>query len=137
MGPCQLHFRGLGHPSVAFWPLWVPRLMSGSHAVSLFGDFDSLWASKWSARAAEGTQKSCRRVPLGHLFPTFLDENVTARKACVNLAPFLCCPTNLWTAQPSIRCSLRSPNDVFPFRHLRQKRTRKVSIWEPFGTPFS
>ena len=68
LGQCRVHFRGLGHPSVAFWPLWVPRLMPGSHAVNLFDDFASFWPPKWGARAAEGTPKSCRCVPLGHLF---------------------------------------------------------------------
>ena len=63
LGPCGLHFRGLGQPSVAFWRLWVPRLMSGSHAVALLDDLGSLWAPKWVARAAAGTPKSCRRVP--------------------------------------------------------------------------
>jgi len=69
--PRRLHFRGLGHPSVAFWTLWVTRLIPGSHFVNLFVDFGSLWAPKWVARAAEETPKSLKRVLLGHPFKHF------------------------------------------------------------------
>ena len=111
--------------------------MSSSHTANLCDDFGSLWAPKWVARAAEGTPKSSRLLPLGHFCPTVFSENMTARKACVNLAPCLWFPMQFWTAQLSIRCSLRSPNDVLPFWQLLQKWTRKTWFFKGFGTHFS
>ena len=88
--PRRFHFRGLGHPSVAFWTLWVTRLIPGSHFVNLFVDFGSFWAPTWVARAAEETPKSLKRVlAFGIPFLTFFEEKVNVRRACAYLALFL------------------------------------------------
>ena len=87
LGPHRLHSRGLGHPSVAFWPLWVPRLIPGSHFVNLCQTLPAF--GLLVARAEEGTPKSLNCVPLGHPFQFFFDEKVNARRACVYLALFL------------------------------------------------
>ena len=62
----RLHFRGLGHPSVAFWTLWVTRLIPGCHFVNLFVDIGRLRAPKWVTRAAGGTPKNHKRVLSGY-----------------------------------------------------------------------
>ena len=68
LGPRGLHFRGLGHPWAAFWPLWVPRPIPEPHLVDLFDDFGTLWAPSGSPEQ----QKEPQRSPDGSLWSTFL-----------------------------------------------------------------
>ena len=89
-GLCWLHFRGLGHPWVAFWFLWVPRLTPDLYFVDIFGDLGSLWAPKSVARAAEGVPKASKRVPGSYFF----DSNTYRRKGecaeSVRISTVLC-----------------------------------------------
>ena len=68
LGPRGLHFRGPGHPWVAFWPLWVPRPIPAPHLVDLFDDFETLWAPSGSPEQ----QKEPQRSSNGSLWSTFL-----------------------------------------------------------------
>ena len=105
--PRRLRFRGLGHPSVAFWTLWVTRLIPGSHFVNLLGLWQTL-GSQVGRQSSGRSPKEPQMRPSGTPFLTLWQF-------------FLRFPTTLWTARPSIRCSRRSPNDVAPFWNLLQK----------------
>ena len=102
LGPRGLHFRGLGHPWVAFWPLWVPRPIPAPHLVDLFEDFGSLWAPSGSPEQ----QKEAQRSPDGSLWSTFsttfrrlneISESVNISDVFSSiLDEFLDGPTHVW-----------------------------------------
>ena len=85
LGPRGLHFRGPGHPWVAFWPLWVPRPIPAPHLVDLFDDFGTLWAPSGSPEQ----QKEAQRSPNGPLWRTFL-TTFRRKSECVESVSISC-----------------------------------------------
>ena len=84
--------------------------------------------------SAPRRSKELQMRSFGSPFRFSFDEKGSTRRACALLSFLLRFPTTFWTARPSIRSRRRSRNTVFPFGHLLQKSSLKVTNLRAFGS---